>query len=65
MKILRNQQFRIGCCKQTIMTKAEFEAWTREAEQKRDAVLEPYARAESEEERQRIAAELEEKLNRL
>ena len=47
------------------MTKAEFEAWTREAEQKRDAALEPYARAESEEERQRIAAELEEKLNRL
>lgn len=42
------------------MTKAEFEAWTRDAEQKRDAALEPYARAESEEERQRIAAELEE-----
>ena len=37
------------------MTKAEFEAWTRDAEQKRDAALEPYARAESEEERQRIA----------
>ena len=65
MKILRNQQFRIGCCKQTIMTKDEFEAWTRDAEQKRDAALEPYARAESEEERQRIAAELEEELNRL
>ena len=47
------------------MTKDEFEAWTRDAEQKRDAALEPYARAESEEERQRIAAELEEKLNRL
>ena len=47
------------------MTKAEFEAWTRDAEQNRDAALEPYARAESEEERQRIAAELEEKLNRL
>ena len=47
------------------MTKAEFEAWTYDAEQKRDAALEPYARAESEEERQRIAAELEEKLNRL
>ena len=47
------------------MTKAEFEAWTHDAEQKRDAALEPYARAESEEERQRIAAELEEKLNRL
>ena len=47
------------------MTKAEFEAWTRDAEQKRDAALEPYASAESEEERQRIAAELEKKLNRL
>ncbi len=47
------------------MTKAEFEAWTRDAGQKRDAALEPYARAESEKERQRIAAELEEKLNRL
>ena len=47
------------------MTKAEFETWTRDAEQKRDAAPEPYARAESEEERQRIAAELEEKLNRL
>ena len=47
------------------MTKDEFEAWTRDAEQKRDAALGPYARAESEEERQRIAAELEEKLNRL
>ena len=47
------------------MTKAEFEAWTRDAEQKRDAALEPYARAESEKERKRIAAELEEKLNRL
>ena len=32
---------------------------------KRDAALGPYARAESEEERQRIVAELEEKLNRL
>ena len=47
------------------MTKAEFEAWTRDAEQKREAALEPYARAESEEERQRIVAEVEEKLNRL
>ena len=47
------------------MTKAEFEAWTRDAEQKREAALEPYARAESEEERQRIVAEVEEYLNRL
>ena len=45
------------------MTKAEFEAWTRDAEQKRDAALEPYAHAESEEERQRIAQELAEALN--
>ena len=45
------------------MTKDEFEAWTRDAEQKRDAALEPYARAESEEERQRIAQELAEALN--
>ena len=46
------------------MTKAEFEAWTRDAEQKRDAALERYARAKNEEDRQRIAAELEEELNR-
>ena len=45
------------------MTKDEFEAWTRDAEQKRDAALEPYARAESEEERQRIAQEVAEALN--
>ena len=45
------------------MTKAEFEAWTRDAEQKRDAALEPYARAESEEERQRIEQELAKALN--
>ena len=45
------------------MTKAEFEAWTRDAERKRDAALEPYARAESEEERQRIAQEVAEALN--
>ena len=47
------------------MTKAEFEAWTRDAECKRDASLEPYARAESEEERQRIADALAEELNQL
>ncbi len=47
------------------MTKDEFEAWTRDAEQKRGAALERYARAKNEEDRQRIAAELEEKLNRL
>ena len=45
------------------MTKAEFEAWTRDAEQKRDAALERYAQAENEEERQRIAQEVVEALN--
>ena len=45
------------------MTKAEFEAWTRDAEQKRDAALERYARAKNEEERQRIAQEVAEALN--
>ena len=47
------------------MTKAEFEAWTRDAERKRDAALEPYARAKSEAERQRIADALAEELNKL
>lgn len=47
------------------MTKSEFEAWTRDAERKRDAALGPYARAESEEERQRIADALAEELNKL
>lgn len=47
------------------MTKAEFEPWTRDAEHKRDAALEPYARAESVEERERVAADLEECPNTL
>ena len=47
------------------MTKAEFEAWTRDAERKRDAALGPYARAATEEERQRIADALAEELNQL
>ena len=46
-------------------TKAEFEAWTRDAEQKRDAALEPYARAATEEDRQRIADALAAELNKL
>ena len=45
------------------MTKDEFEAWTRDAEQKRDAALERYARAKNEEDRQRIAQEVAETLN--
>ena len=47
------------------MTKAEFEAWTRDAEQKRNAALEPYARAATEEDRQRIADALAAELNKL
>ena len=47
------------------MTKGEFEVWSRQAADLRDAALERYARAKNEEDRQRIAAELEEKLNRL
>lgn len=47
------------------MTKAEFETWTRDAAQKRDAALEPYARAAADEDRQRIADALAEELNRL
>ena len=46
-----------------LMTKHEFEVWSRQAADLRDAALEPYARAESEEERQRIAQELAEALN--
>ena len=45
------------------MTKDEFEAWTRDAEQKRDAALERYALAKNEEDRQRIAQEVAETLN--
>ena len=47
------------------MTKGEFEVWSRQAADLRDAALERYTQAKSEDERQRIAAELEEKLNRL
>ena len=47
------------------MTKAEFEAWTHDAEQKRDAALGPYARAATDEDRQRIVDALAEELNRI
>ena len=47
------------------MTKAEFEAWSREAEKLREEFLRPYNRASGEEERKRIVAELEERLKRL
>ena len=45
------------------MTKGEFEVWSRQAAELRDAALVQYARAESEEERQRIAQEVTEALN--
>lgn len=45
------------------MTKSEFEVWSRQAAELRDAALERYARAENEEERQRIAQEVAEILN--
>ena len=46
-----------------LMTKGEFEVWSRQAAALRDAALERYARAENEEERQRIAQEIAEALN--
>ena len=46
-----------------LMTKSEFEVWSRQAAELRDAALERYARAENEEERQRIAQEVAEALN--
>ena len=46
-----------------LMTKSEFEVWSRQAAELRDAALERYARAENEEERQRIAQEVAETLN--
>ena len=46
-----------------LITKGEFEVWSRQAAELRDAALERYARAESEEKRQRIAQEIAEALN--
>ena len=46
-----------------LMTKGEFEVWSRQAADLRDAALERYARAESEEERQRIAQDVAAELN--
>ena len=46
-----------------LMTKAEFEVWSRQAAELRDAALERYARAENEEDQQRIAQEIAETLN--
>ena len=46
------------------MTKGEFEVWSHDRRADlRDAALERYARAENEEERQRIAHEIAEALN--
>ena len=46
-----------------LMTKSEFEAWSRQAADLRDAALERYARAKNEDDRQRIAQEVAETLN--
>ena len=46
-----------------LMTKSEFEVWSRQAVGLRDAALERYARAKNEEDRQRIAQEVAEALN--
>ena len=46
-----------------LMTKGEFEAWSRQAADLRDAALERYARAKNEEDLQRIAQEVAETLN--
>ena len=46
-----------------LMTKGEFEVWSRQAAELRDAALERYARAKSEDERQRIAQEVAVELN--
>ena len=46
-----------------LMTKSAFEVWSRQAADLRDAALKRYARAENEEERQRIAQEVAETLN--
>ena len=46
-----------------LMTKSEFEVWSRQAADLRDAALERYARAKNEEERQCIAQEVAEALN--
>ena len=47
------------------MSKADFEAWSREAERLRDEALSAYARAETEEDRQRIVEDLRKSMNRL
>ena len=46
-----------------LMTKGEFEVWSRQAADLRDAALERYAQAKSEDERQRIAQEVAVELN--
>ena len=45
------------------MTKGEFEVWSRQAADLRDAALKRYAQAEDEEDRKRIAQEVAEALN--
>ena len=46
-----------------LMTKGKFEVWSRQAADLRDAALERYAQAKSEDERQRIAQEVAVELN--
>ena len=45
------------------MTKGKFEVWSQQAADLRDAALERYAQAKSEDERQRIAQEVAVELN--
>ena len=47
------------------MSKADFEAWSREAEGLRNKALERYSQADGETEREQIVQKLKEKLNRI
>ena len=47
------------------MSKADFEAWSREAEDLRNKALERYSQTDGETEREQIVQKLEEKLNRI
>ena len=47
------------------MSKADFEAWSREAEDLRNKALERYSQADGETEREQIVQKLKEKLNRI
>ena len=47
------------------MSKADFEAWSREAEDLRNKALERYSQTDGETEREQIVQKLKEKLNRI